>query len=119
MTRGRGQLEQEIMAVLWARSGPTSARGVLRALGDPDLAYTTVKTVLERLTRKGVVTRVHADRAWHYTAAAGRDSFVAELMLQALERTRDRDSALVAFARSVTDTDAATLLAALGGAERI
>ncbi len=113
MTRGRGELEQEIMGVLWARSEPATARTVLRELGDPDLAYTTVKTVLERLTRKQVVTRVNVDRTWHYTAAGTRDDFVAELMLRALDRTRDRDSALVHFARSITPADADVLRAAL------
>jgi predicted transcriptional regulator len=118
VSRGRGELEQEIMAALWARTEPVAARTVLRDLGDPDLAYTTVKTVLERLTRKGVVTRVNVDRTWHYAAAGTRDAFVAELMLQALERTGDRDAALVAFVRSVSPADAAILRAALADGHR-
>jgi predicted transcriptional regulator len=118
VSRGRGQLEQEIMAALWERTEPVAARTVLRDLGDPDLAYTTVKTVLERLTRKGVVTRVSIGRTWHYSAAGPREAFVAELMLQALERTGDRDAALVAFARSVSPSDADTLRAALTDPDR-
>jgi predicted transcriptional regulator len=114
MSRGRGELEQEVMAALWAHTEPVAARTVLRDLADPELAYTTVKTVLERLTRKGVVTRTNVGGTWHYAAAGTRDAFVAELMLQALERTGDRDAALVAFVRSVGPADADTLRKALG-----
>ncbi len=102
------------MSALWLRSEPATARDVLRDIGDPDLAYSTVKTVLERLTRKQVVTRVSVDRAWHYTAAGTRDDYVAELMMAALERSGDRDDALIRFARAVSPTDADVLRAALG-----
>ena len=113
MSRARGELERDVMGVLWNRDGPAPARTVLRELGDPDLAYATVKTVLERLTRKGAASRVNVDRTWHYSATRSRDAFVAELMLQALERSADRDASLVAFVRSVGPTDAAILRAAL------
>jgi len=101
------------MTALWAHPEPVTARAVLRAIGDPDLAYTTVKTVLERLTRKQVVTRTSIDRTWHYTPAAPRDDYVAELMLRALDRTGDRDAALVRFARAVSPAEAEVLRAAL------
>ena len=113
MGRGRGELEQDVMTVLWTHAEPVSARTVLRDIGDPGLAYTTVKTVLERLTRKQVVTRTTVDRAWHYAPAAGRDDFIAELMLRALDRTGDRDAALVRFARAVSPSEADVLRAAL------
>jgi predicted transcriptional regulator len=116
--RGRGELENAVMTVLWAHAEPVTARTVLRELGDPELAYTTVKTVLERLTRKQVVARVNVDRTWHYTAAAPRDDYVAELMLRALEHTGDRDAALVRFARSVSPAEADVLRAALDDVER-
>jgi predicted transcriptional regulator len=111
--RGRGELEHDVMTALWAHAEPVTARTVLRDIGDPDLAYTTVKTVLERLTRKQVVTRVSADRTWHYAPAASRDDHVAELMLRALDSTGDRDSALVRFARAVSPAEADVLRAAL------
>lgn len=101
------------MTVLWRRSEPMTARSVLRDVGDPDLAYTTVKTVLERLTRKGIATRVNVEGTWHYSAAGTRDDYIAELMLAALDRTGDRDSALVRFARAVSTADADVLRAAL------
>jgi predicted transcriptional regulator len=116
--RARGELEQDVMTALWAHQEPASARVVLRSIGDPELAYTTVKTVLERLTRKQVVTRVNIDRTWHYSPAASRDDYVAELMLRALDRTGDRDGALVRFARAVSPADAEVLRAALDEPDR-
>lgn len=113
MTRRRGELEHDVMTALWARAEPATARTVLRDIDDPDLAYSTVKTVLERLTHKRVVTRVNVDRTWHYSAAGTRDQYVAELMLQALARTGDRDGALVRFASAMSSSDAETLRAAL------
>jgi predicted transcriptional regulator len=116
VSRGRGELEQDVMGALWTHSEPVTARTVLQDIGDSALAYTTVKTVLERLTRKQVVNRVNVDRTWHYTAAATRDDYVAELMLRALDRTGARDEALIRFARGVTPADAEILRAALADA---
>ena len=101
------------MTALWSHAEPVPARTVLRDIGDPDLAYTTVKTVLERLTRKQVVNRTNIDRTWHYAPASSRDDYVAELMLRALDRTGNRDGALVRFARAVSPADANVLRAAL------
>lgn len=44
---------------------------------------------------------------------AGRDAYIAELMLDALELTGDRDSALIHFARSVSPPEAEVLRRAL------
>lgn len=101
------------MDVLWVSPEPVSVRGVHEALADRDLAYTTVMTVLTRLAAKNVVRRRREGRAWLYAPAATREEYVAELMLEALELTGDRGSALVRFAQSVTTDEAAALRQAL------
>jgi predicted transcriptional regulator len=108
-----GELEQAVMDVLWSRDEPVTVREVLASLSGRELAYTTVMTVLDRLARKGLVRRELDGRAWRYVPAASRDAFVAELMLQALDLTGDRDAALVRFARSVSDPEADVLRDAL------
>ncbi|MGH3479948.1 MAG: BlaI/MecI/CopY family transcriptional regulator [Pseudonocardiaceae bacterium] len=118
MNRGPGELERAVMNVLWAQPEPLTARSVLRELGDAELAYTTVKTVLDRLHRKRLVHREPAQRAWRYYAAGGRDDHVSELMLHALDQTGDRDGALIRFARAVSDTDAEVLRQALADARQ-
>ncbi|MDR7324257.1 putative transcriptional regulator [Catenuloplanes niger] len=92
------------------------------ALKDRGLAYTTVMTVLDRLAGKGMVERERAGRAWSYRAAAAREAYIAQLMLDALDLAGSRDAALVRFARSVSGTEAEVLRSALsdeaGGGQR-
>lgn len=107
-----GNLERTFLEVLWSRTGPTSAREV-QAATDRELAYATVRTVLERLANKGLLTRTKDGRTLLYEAAATREEFVAELMMQALQLTSDRDAALAHFARSVSPDEAAALRGAL------
>ncbi len=106
------------MEVLWAHDGPVSVRAVHAALDDRGLAYTTVMTVLTRLANKNVVRRTRQGRAWLYQPAAGREAYVADLMLEALELSGDRGSALVHFARSVSSDEADALTRALNHAHR-
>ncbi|WP_431728710.1 BlaI/MecI/CopY family transcriptional regulator [Verrucosispora sp. TAA-831] len=116
MTR-LGDLERAVMDVLWdtvpATSGGVTVREVADALAGRELAYTTVMTVLDRLAGKGMVQREREGRAWRYRAAASREAYIAQIMLDALDLGGSRDAALVRFARSVTGTEADVLRAAL------
>jgi predicted transcriptional regulator len=93
-----GDLEREVMVRLWAATGPLTVRQVHERLSpDRDLAYTTVMTVLDRLAKKGVVTREKADRAYLYAAAQSREAMTASVMLDALNTSGDQDAALAHF----------------------
>jgi predicted transcriptional regulator len=113
-----GSLERAFLEVLWSHDAPISARQVQAACADRKLAYATVRTVLERLVRKGLVDHGRDGRTLMYAAAGTREGFVAELMVQALQLTSDRDAALAHFARSVTASEAETLRGALGKARK-
>lgn len=107
-----GQLERAVMEVLWrmAEEGPASsftARDVAARL--PNHAYTTVLTVMDRLTRKGLLERIRDGKSHHYRPTGSRASYVAELMHEALASTTDRDAALVHFAETVSPDGAVTL----------
>lgn len=108
-----GSLERAFLEVLWSRDAPSLAREVQAECADRNLAYATVRTVLDRLARKGLVRRLRTGRSWSYEAAGTRESFVAELMLQALQLTGDRDAALAQFARTVSPHEADALRDAL------
>jgi predicted transcriptional regulator len=61
-------LELECMNVLW-RLGEATVRDIHAALATTrPRAYTTIMTILDRLTQKGVVQRQKAGRAWLYKA---------------------------------------------------
>ena len=69
-----GQLEYAVLAALWQLES-ASAREVHEIVGRPsDLAYTTTATVLDRLHRKGLVTREKIGRAFVYRSRQTRDT---------------------------------------------
>jgi predicted transcriptional regulator len=111
-----GDLERAVMEVLWQGSPPMVVRDVVRALAERDLAYTTVMTVLDRLAKKGFVQRQRDGRAWSYEPSATRESYIAQLMLDALSLTGDREAALAHFAHSVSSPEAEVLSQALAEA---
>ena len=73
------------------------------------IAYTTVMTVLHRLSRKGLVEEKKAGRAYQYRAAASQGDLTAELMRDVLDEAPDSDrrSALVRFDSASADELAA------------
>ena len=83
-----GDLEREVMTQLWGSAEPLSVRQVHERLRARDLAYTTVMTVLDRLAKKGVVTRERDGRAWLYAPVQTREQMTAGVMLDALSDTR-------------------------------
>ena len=108
-----GDLERAIMEVLWQTDVPLTVREVSARLTERNLAHTTVMTVLDRLAKKGFAKRQRDGRAWRYCPAATRETYVTELMLNALDQTGDRQAALARFARSVSDSEARALRSAL------
>jgi predicted transcriptional regulator len=101
------------MEILWQTEVPLTVREVSNGLSQRNLAHTTVMTVLDRLAKKGFARRERDGRAWRYRPAETRESYVAELMLTALEQTGDRDAALARFAQSVSGSEAVVLRDAL------
>jgi predicted transcriptional regulator len=65
-----GSLEQQVIDIVW-RKGPASVREVHAELDQP-AAYTTVMTTLDRLYRKGLLTRTKTSRAFVYAAVKSR-----------------------------------------------
>lgn len=103
------------MEILWQRSEPVTVREVTRMIAEGrDIAPTTVMTVLDRLAKKGLARRWRDGRAWRYCPEASREAYIAELMQDALDLTRDRGAALRRFARSVSEEEAEALRRALG-----
>lgn len=72
---GLGSLESRIMEAMW-RLGEASVREItdeIARAGTP--AYTTVMTVMTRLTEKGLLSRARADRAYAYRPATSREEY--------------------------------------------
>lgn len=100
------------MDVLWAAyGGEVTGRDVAEAL--PSYAYTTVVTVLNRLSRKGAVRRRIEGRTAHFAAIETRADRAVAAMREALEDSGDAGAALGCFVRTITPDEAATLREAL------
>ena len=96
--RPSGALEAQVMAVVWDLGGWASPRHVLDRLPpDPPVVYSTVKTVLDRLCRKGALERRPEGKGFAYRAVQDRDERAAERMVAMLDTARDADTALTHF----------------------
>jgi predicted transcriptional regulator len=110
--RALGALEREVLECLWRR-GEASVRDVHAAFGETT-AYTTLMTTLDRLFRKGLLTRRKEGRAFRYAPRVTREELergVCEDVLEGLlgqngegfepvlsyivERVGERDRALL------------------------
>ncbi|HEU5155584.1 MAG TPA: BlaI/MecI/CopY family transcriptional regulator [Streptosporangiaceae bacterium] len=111
-----GALERAVMESLWAASGPLRVRELMIELNDGagrSLAYNTVQTVAERLTRKGLLRRVRDGQAFRYCPTRSREEYTASLVLDALSDVADRSAVFARLAETMDQADARQLLQAL------
>jgi len=108
-----GDLESEILDVLWSARTWLSGREVLERLGDESRAYTTVMTVLGRLVDKSLVERVEEGKGHVYRAAGDPDELTAQAIRSLLSATAHPRVALAHF---VDDLDDPELVAELASA---
>lgn len=106
-----GELERDVLEVLWCEARDLSVHDVTAALRGKSLAYTTVLTVLVRLFEKGLLVRVKDGRAFLYAPKVTREAFAAQRALDVLSargRSPDRGM-LLAFLDSAEEEDPAIL----------
>ena len=103
-----GELERRVMEILWEIPGrEVTVRQVADRL--PGYAYTTVATVLDRLTHKGLVHRRREGRTIRFMVTGTPAAHTAMLMHEMLEVTSDPEGTLVCFAEIVSASEADTL----------
>ena len=115
-TRERGELEGEVLRILWAASGPMSAREIQALFTGRVPAYTTLMTALERLQKKGDVIRSgDSPRKVRFHAARSGEEHVGRSMMSALDGAGDRQAALLQFAGNLAPGDLDLLRSAIDG----
>ena len=115
--REMGELQAEVLAILWAAGRPCTPREVLDELGD-DLAYTTIMNILLRLWDKGLVERERQGRAYAYQTLVSEAELTADRMKIQLDKAGNREAALSQFVGSLAKRDAKALRRILEGLDR-
>ena len=72
-----GPLEIRVLEALWAYGGPACVRDLQPEF--PGVAYTTLMTTLDRLFRKGTLTRIKNGRAFFYRPKSSQQELISEL----------------------------------------
>jgi predicted transcriptional regulator len=107
-----GPLEGRVLDALWSRGGSACVRDLQPAF--PGVAYTTLMTTLDRLFRKGVLSRHKAGRAFFYQPQSSREELQSQLAGSAFATMLPSDASaarpiLSCFVDAVGDRDSALL----------
>lgn len=86
-----GELEQAVMDAVWRLAAPVSVGDAHAALpGGREVAYNTVKTTMERLADKGILSRRKEGKAYVYAARVTREELERRIVATALGRLVDQ-----------------------------
>lgn len=110
--RPDGQLEYDVLGVLWTAERPLSPADVNERL-DLGLAYTTVATILTRLHAKGLIDREPSGRAFVYRALVDESDFAIKRIDEVLAVTSDRQQVLARFVGRLSNGEADEIRALL------
>lgn len=75
-----GALEIAVLRAIWASDAPLDARDVLERLAQRRISLSTVQATVERLHRKGLLTRTKVSRAYRYSAAVSQSRLIGVLI---------------------------------------
>lgn len=106
-----GELETAVLEHVWA-SGPCDVKAVHRALGAPrGITLNTVQSAMERLFRKGLLTREKVSHAYVYSPRQSREEHGAQVVQDVVSRLLDGEAipVLQAFVDVAARSDAANL----------
>ena len=81
-----GELESEVMEIVWQYSEPVSVRTVTEILQRKrKIAYTTVMTIMGRLVDKGLLKRKESGKAYMYQPAFSKEKFLTRISRQIIK----------------------------------
>jgi len=112
-----GTLEREVMTVVWNR-GETNVKDASAGLSSP-VAYTTVMTTMDRLFKKGLLTRRKVGRAFVYSAAATRNEMEEAVATELVQSLFDRPGGSLPMLSSLVDAVSEKDRALLDDLERL
>jgi predicted transcriptional regulator len=107
-SRPFGPLEWRVLEALWERPQAAAVRDLRASF--PEAAYTTLMTTLDRLHRKGALTRTKQGRAFYYQPSMTRAEFDSARAADALQAALAGDPTALGplmsfFVEAVSDRD--------------
>ncbi len=90
--------ELQVLKILWDRVGPSTVRDVLEDVNrdsDPPRAYTSVMSLLNVMTDKGLLRRSPQGRAFLYEPVSPREQTLRSLLGETLERVYNGSASLL------------------------
>ncbi|SIO67496.1 Predicted transcriptional regulator [Singulisphaera sp. GP187] len=90
--------ELEILKLLWERNGPATVRDLLEVVNqkaDPPRAYTSVMSLMNVMTEKGLLQRSPQGRAFVYEPVSPREQTLRSLLSETLERAYSGSASLL------------------------
>ncbi len=106
-----GDLEKQIMEIVWKQEQVT-VRGVVEILHKKrEIAYTTVMTVMNRLSEKKLLTRKEDGGAFAYVATQKRELFMSRASENVIRGLLSEcgEVAIAQFVEALEDVDPAKL----------
>jgi predicted transcriptional regulator len=98
-----GDLEVAVLEVIWSDGVATAKSAHGRLESERGISLNTVQSTLERLHRKGLLSREKRSHSYVYSATAPRHALVAQLMGQVADRLGT--DAVTSFAAFVEEAD--------------
>ena len=97
------KLEQEAMSIIWKCKSCSVRDVMLKLTNKKKLAYTTVATILQRLSEKGIVSRKSIGISFVYSPKVTKEAYTKKFA-QAFVKiffSSFSDTAVVSFAQSI------------------
>lgn len=99
-----GQLESDIMEIIWQSKGSISVRTVTQNLQKKrQIAYTTVMTIMGRLVDKGLLKCAKTGKAYIYQPVYSKEKFLTRVSRQIIRNLMANfgEGAIAHFAQEV------------------
>lgn len=102
-----GHLEHEVMDVLWSTSKATGKEVLAAIIRRRKIAATTVFTVLERLTKKGLVKKTKGESVYIFSPVYTKEEFAGMVSEEVLKGVIElwSASAVVSFVDILAEKD--------------
>ncbi|OFW32002.1 MAG: hypothetical protein A2074_08335 [Candidatus Aquicultor primus] len=103
---GLGELEADIMRVVWELGGATVKDVFEELYPDKHLAYTTIMTVMSRLANKNVLKQDRSGTAYMYTPNVSQEDMANAMITQVVDKVMGgRVAPILSFLLNKGDID--------------